>query len=74
MPDCQFFFCVHNAYNWHDMIKTPCCFHFTELFSFVDAPLASNNAARTTSAAYLLKVVHWYRCRGVFSWLLCPQV
>ena len=32
-----------------------CRFHFTELLSFVDAPLAGSKAACTTSANILLK-------------------
>lgn len=48
-------FFVHNAYSLHGMTKMRCCFHFAELLSFVDAPLASNNAACTTLANILLK-------------------
>ena len=48
-------FFVHNAYNLHDKTKKRCRFHFAELLSFVDAPLASSNAACTTLANILLK-------------------
>ena len=39
----------------HDQTKMCCCFHFAELLSFVDAPLAGSRAACTTLANILLK-------------------
>ena len=48
-------FFVHNAYNLHDQTKMRCRFHFAELLSFVDAPLAGSKAECTTLANILLK-------------------
>ena len=48
-------FFVHNAYNLHDQAKMRCRFHFAELLSFVDVPLAGSKAACTTLANILLK-------------------
>ena len=48
-------FFAHNAYNFHDQSKMRCRFHFAELLSFVDAPLAGSNAACTTLAKIPLK-------------------
>ena len=39
----------------HDQTKMRCRFHFAELLSFVDAPLAGSKAACTTLANILLK-------------------
>ena len=39
----------------HDHTKMRCRFHFAELLSFVDAPLAGSKAACTTLANILLK-------------------
>ena len=39
----------------HDQTKMCCRFHFAELLSFVDAPLAGSKAACTTLANILLK-------------------
>ena len=39
----------------HDQTKMRCRFHFAELLSFVDTPLAGSKAACTTSANILLK-------------------
>lgn len=55
VPTISTVFFVHNAYNLHAMTKMHCRFHFAELLSFVDAPLATNNAACTTLANILLK-------------------
>ena len=55
MPTISTVFFVHNAYNLHAMSKMHCRFHFAELLSFVDAPVATNNAACTTLANNLLK-------------------
>ena len=43
-------FFVHNAYNLYDQTKMRCRFHFAELFSFVDTPLAGSKAICTTLA------------------------
>ena len=48
VPTMSTVFFVHNAYKMHDKIKMRCRFHFSELLSFVDAPVASRNAACTT--------------------------
>ena len=39
----------------HDQTKMRCRFHFAELLSFVDAPLAGSKTACTTLANILLK-------------------
>ena len=39
----------------HDQTKMRCRFHFAELLSFVDAPLAGSKAACTSLANILLK-------------------
>ena len=39
----------------HDQTKMSCRFHFAELLSFVDAPLAGSKAACTNLANILLK-------------------
>ena len=39
----------------HDQTKMRCRFHFAELLSFVNAPLAGSKAACTTLANILLK-------------------
>ena len=39
----------------HNQTKMCCRFHFTELLSFVDVPLADGKAACTTLASILLK-------------------
>lgn len=55
VPTMSTVFFVHNACNLHAKTEMRCRFHFAELLSFVDAPLASNNAACTTLANILLK-------------------
>lgn len=55
VPTMSTVFFVHNGYNLHGITKMRCRFHFAELLSFVDASLASNNAACTTLANILLK-------------------
>ena len=55
VPTMSTVFFVHNAYNLHDQAKMRCRFHFAELLSFVDVPLAGSKAACTTLANILLK-------------------
>ena len=55
VPTMSTVFFVHNAYNLHDQTKMRCRFHFPELLSFVDAPLAGSKAACNTLANILLK-------------------
>ena len=55
VPTMSTVFFVHNGYNLHDQTKMRCRFHFAELLSFVDAPLAGSKAACTTLANILLK-------------------
>ena len=55
VPTISTVFSLHNAYDLHAMTKMHCRFHFAELLSFVDAPLATNNAACITLANILLK-------------------
>ena len=55
VPTMSTVFFVHNAYNLYDKAKIRCRFHFAELLSFVDVPLAGSKAACTTLANILLK-------------------
>ena len=48
-------FCTQCLLFLHDQTKMRCRFHFAELLSFVDAPLAGSKAACTTLANILLK-------------------
>ena len=42
----------------HDQTKMRCLFHFAELLSFVDAPLAGSKAACTATLANILLKAH----------------
>ena len=50
-----FFFFMHNPCYFYRYIKMHCRLHFAEMLSFIDVPLANNNAACIILCSIALK-------------------